>query len=76
MSAWDRRLRIAVCLLAMSTLALAALKWLGMTWISAVVLAIAAGCLVAAVYAWWLGRRVMSEIDAAAQQGGGTERRR
>lgn len=76
MSAWDRRLRIAACLLAMSTLALAALKWLGMTWLSAVVLAIAAGCLVAAVYAWWLGRRVMSEIDAAAQQGGGTERRR
>lgn len=76
MSVRGRRLRVALCLVAMSALALAALKWLGMTWLSAVVLAVAAGCLVAAVYAWWLGRRAVSEIDAAARQGGGIERRR
>lgn len=76
MGARGRRLRVALCLVAMSTLALAALKWLGMSWISAVVLAIAAGCLVAAVYAWWLGRRVLREMDAATRRGGGIEQKR
>jgi hypothetical protein len=50
MSVLGLRLRIAVCLLAMSTLVLAAPKWLDVTWLSAAVLAIAAGCLVAVVY--------------------------
>lgn len=76
MGAWGRRLRAALCLVAMSTLALAALKWLGMTWLSAVVLAIAAGCLVATAYAWWLGRQALREMDAAARRIGGLKQKR
>ena len=58
------RRRIALCALAMALLAAPILLWWGLTPLTAVLTAIFVSCLVAALYAWWLSRRVLRPLDA------------
>ncbi len=58
------RHRIGLCALAMALLAALVLLWWGVTPLTAVLIAIFVSCLVAALYAWWLSRRVLRPLDA------------
>jgi SAM-dependent methyltransferase len=56
----------ALCLAATTALATAAFLWLGFTPVTAVLAAVALGCPLAALYAWWLARRVLRPLDELA----------
>jgi membrane protein implicated in regulation of membrane protease activity len=62
---FSNRHRIGLCALAMALLAVLVLLWWGLTPLTAVLIAIFVSCLVAALYAWWLSRRVLRSLDNA-----------
>lgn len=59
------RHRIGLCALAMALVAAPILLWWGVTPLTAVLIAIFVSCLGAALYAWWLSRRVLRPLDDA-----------
>lgn len=60
------RHRIGLCMLAIVLLAGPILWWWGLTPLTAVLIAIFVSCLGAALYAWWLARRVLRPLDVTA----------
>ncbi len=59
------RFNIALCLLAMTGVAAMILLSLGLSPLTAILAAIAIACPLAALYAWWLGRRALKSLDRA-----------
>lgn len=59
----------ALCLVAITTVASAAFLWIGLTPVTAVLAAVALGCPLAALYAWWLARRALRTLDAERHAG-------
>jgi len=57
------RHRVGLCALAMALLAALVLLWCGLMPLTAVLIAIFVSCLGAALYAWWLSRRVLQPLD-------------
>ncbi len=55
----------ALCLAAITAVTTAAFLWLGLTPVTAVLAAVALGCPLAALYAWWLGRRALRAVERA-----------
>ena len=62
---FSNRHRIGLCALAMALMAVPILLWWGVTPLTAVFIAIFVSCLGAALYAWWLSRRVLRSLDDA-----------
>lgn len=58
-------LNLALCLVTMTAIGALALAWLGLSWMTAVVAAIAVACPVTMLYAWWLSRRTSRLLDHA-----------
>jgi len=50
----------------MALLLFALLLWYGMSLLAAILLVVTAGCLVAAIYAWWLGRYTLKSLAEPA----------
>jgi membrane protein implicated in regulation of membrane protease activity len=55
-----------LCLVATTAVATAALLWLGITPVAAVLTAVALGCPLAALYSWWLARRAVKSVERVA----------
>jgi membrane protein YqaA with SNARE-associated domain len=55
----------ALCLIATTAVATAGFLWLGLTPVTAALAAVALGCPLAALYAWWLGRRALRAVERA-----------
>ncbi len=55
-----------LCLAAITAVATMAFLWLGLTPVTAVLAAVALGCPLAALYAWWLARRAVKAVERAA----------
>lgn len=55
----------ALCLVATTAVATAAFLWLGLTPVTAVLAAVALGCPLAVLYAWWLARRAVKTVERA-----------
>ncbi len=64
---FSNRYRIGLCALAMAPVAATILLWWGITPLTAVFIAIFVSCLGAALYAWWLSRRVLRPLDDAGR---------
>lgn len=60
-----RYLNVALCLLAMTAVAAAILLWLGLSPLTALLVAIVVACPLTALYAWWLGRRALKPLERA-----------
>ena len=56
-------LNLALCLVTMTVIGALALAWFGLSWMTAVVAAIAIACPVTMLYAWWLSRRTSRLLD-------------
>jgi Flp pilus assembly protein TadB len=56
----------ALCLAAVAVVATAGFLWLGLTPLTAVLAAVALGCPLAALYAWWLASRAGKIVERAA----------
>jgi len=54
-----------LCLAAVAAVATVAFLWLGLTPVTAVLAAVALGCPLAALYAWWLARRAGKIVERA-----------
>ena len=54
-----------LCLVATTAVATVAFLWLGLTPVAAVLAAVALGCPLAALYAWWLARRAAKTVERA-----------
>ena len=65
---FSNRHRIGLCALAMALMAVPILLWWGVTPLTAVLIAIFVSCLGAALYAWWLSRRVLRPLDAVGRK--------
>jgi ABC-type bacteriocin/lantibiotic exporter with double-glycine peptidase domain len=63
----SNRHRIGLCALVMALLAVLVMLWWGLTPLTAVFIAIFVSCLGAALYAWWLSRRVLRPLDDAGR---------
>jgi drug/metabolite transporter (DMT)-like permease len=60
-----RGARSALCLLLLLAASAWALWYFGYTLLTALVMALALGCLVAIVYGWWIGRRALQSVEDA-----------
>ena len=56
----------ALCLVATTAIATVALLWLGLTPVTATLAAVALGCPLAALYAWWVTRRAIKTVERVA----------
>ena len=65
---FSNRRRIGRCALAMALVAAPILLWWGVTPLTSVFVAIFVSCLGAALYAWWLSRRVLRPLDAVGRE--------
>jgi len=57
-------LNLALCLATMTAVVALALAWLGLSPMTAVVVAIAVACPITMLYAWWLSRRTLRLLDS------------
>lgn len=71
-SSWQ----FAACALGMAVTAGLALAWAGMPWLSAVLTAIAFGCLASVAYAWWFSHRALRPVERVTAVLKGTIHRR
>ncbi len=80
MAAFDRRLRLALCVAAMAAIAALTLAWRDVSWLRMALFAIALACLGAVVYAWLAAgkmdtlqhRRHRSDATQGGSRGKGT----
>ncbi len=56
-------LNLALCLAVMTVVVALALAWLGLSPMTAVIVAIAVACPVTMLYAWWLSRRSLRRLN-------------
>jgi len=56
----------ALCLVATTAVATVAFLWLGLTLVTATLAAVALGCPLAALYAWWVTRRAVKTVERVA----------
>jgi len=63
------QLNLALCLVAMTAVVTLVLAWLGLSPLTAVVVAIAIACPVTMLYAWWLSRQTSRLLDRTGPAG-------